>query len=101
MQLKNKIAKKLFLLLFVVFIVILRHNKETAFMLTIQHLIKLQPVLKIMPLAAEAGLNPQTIAGKMRRETQLNVDESKALEEALKKNGLILYEPLRPVSEFQ
>lgn len=71
-------------------------------MITIQKLIELQHILKIMPLAEQAGLSPHAVAAKMRRGTQLNVDEAQALEEALKRNGLMLYEPMRsPPKEFQ
>ena len=60
------------------------NGKENSEMLTIQKLIELQHILKIMPLAEQAGISPHAIAAKMRRGTQLNVDEASALEVALK-----------------
>ena len=49
----------------------------------------LSSVLKIATLAREAGLNPQTLWGKIRRGTELSVVESEAIELALvEKYGL-------------
>ena len=49
----------------------------------------LSSVLKIAALAKDAGLNPQTIWGKIRRGTELSVVESEAIEIALaEKYGL-------------
>jgi hypothetical protein len=60
-------------------------------MLNISKLTEIQPAINLRYICTEAGLSYASIYAKMRRGTQLNVDESQALEEALKKKGLMLY----------
>lgn len=71
-------------------------------MLNMSKLSQIQAAINLRYICTEAGLSYASIYAKMRRGTQLNVDEAAALEAALKKNGLTLYEPMRPApSEFQ
>ena len=69
-------------------------------MLNMNKLTQIHTALNLRYICTEAGLSYASIYAKMRRGTQLNVDEATALEEALKKNGLTLYEEPRRVKEW-
>jgi hypothetical protein len=56
-------------------------------MLTIAQLKHLQRVVKIFPVAVEAGLNDRTIRSKIANNRELTVTESAAIEAVLQKYG--------------
>ena len=57
---------------------------------TTEHLKKLSKVLKIAELARLAGINPHTLATKLRRNSELSEDESCRLLKAAQAEGIRL-----------
>jgi hypothetical protein len=53
-------------------------------MINITLLKKIQPFLNIRRICLEAGLNYQTIQTKLSKQTELNIEQSKALTKSLK-----------------
>jgi hypothetical protein len=64
-------------------------------MLTVKQLSELQEVLKISGLAKRAGISEQVLLAKVRRGSELKVNESQSLEAVLRSYGLMLCEPVK------
>ncbi len=61
--------------------------------MTIQDLEQIKDIINIKNLCINAGINPNTIATKLSRGTELSITESEAFEKALADKNLYLGSP--------
>ena len=57
-------------------------------MITVRHLQRMKGVVSLSALAKAAGIHPQALLAKVRRNSELRVDEAMAIERALREAGL-------------
>jgi len=68
--------------------IFLQAQNRKCRMITIETLKRLQGLVVMAELARRAGIKPATLEAKLRRGSQLKVDEAVAIERALREAGL-------------
>lgn len=70
------------------------HEAEVG-IVTVSRIVTLLKMLKLSSIATDASINKQTLATKVRRRSELNIKESKALTRTLRKTKRLISHALR------